>query len=239
MNISKENILGEVVASDFRTAAVFDQYNLDFCCKGSRSIEEACLQADIDPAEVLQALEQIQLSEKNNIDFNSWPLDLLADYIEKKHHRYVSDQIPVLQRYLDKINTVHGLKHSELAEIKKLFSESAGELTVHMKKEELLLFPFIRKMVQARQAGTTSPSAPFGSVQNPVLMMIHDHDVEGDRFRKIAQLSNNYTPPSDGCTTYQATLALLKEFEQDLHVHIHLENNILFPKAISLEQTFG
>lgn len=239
MNISKENILGEVVAHDFRTATVFDQYNLDFCCKGSRSIEEACLQAGINPAEVIQALEQIHHSEKTNIDFNSWPLDLLADYIEKKHHRYVSDQIPVLQRYLDKINTVHGQKHSELAEIKKLFSESAGELTVHMKKEELLLFPFIRKMVHARQAGTTSPPAPFGSVQNPVLMMIHDHDMEGDRFRKIAQLSNNYTPPADGCTTYQATLALLKEFEQDLHVHIHLENNILFPKAIALEQTFS
>lgn len=239
MNITKENTLGEIVAKDFRTATVFDQYKLDFCCKGSRSIEEACQQASIDTTEVIQALEQVSHSNQTNIDFNNWPLDLLADYIEKKHHRYVSDQIPVLQRYLDKIYTIHGQKHPELAEIKNLFSESAAELTVHMKKEELMLFPFIRKMTEARQVGSNRPPAPFGSVQNPVLIMIHDHDMEGDRFRRIAQLSSNYSSPADGCSTYQVTLALLKEFEKDLHVHIHLENNILFPKAIALEQTLS
>jgi len=239
MNILKENILGEVVAKDFRTAAVFDEYNLDYCCNGNRSIEDACTQAGIAHDEVLQALLLVQQSDQPNISFDAWPLDLMADYIEKKHHRYVTDQIPVLQKNLEKITAVHGHKHPELAEIKDLFTESAGELTVHMKKEELMLFPFIRKMIHARQTGAKGPAAPFGSVQNPVHAMTHDHDMEGERFHKIARLSNNYTTPADGCTTYHVTLALLKEFEKDLHIHIHLENNILFPKAIALEQSFA
>lgn len=236
MNVSKENQIGDIVAQDYRTAAVFQKFGLDFCCNGNRSVEAACQEAGIDPEKIITEIASIGEKAAPAIDYNSWPLDLLADYVEKKHHRYVTEKIPVLKAYLDKISKVHGHAHPELFEIKQLFEESAGELSAHMKKEEIILFPFIRKMVAAGQSGDTSIAAPFGTVQNPVRTMMHEHDAEGERFRKIAQLSNQYTPPADGCNTYQITLAYLKEFEEDLHLHIHLENNILFPKAIALEQ---
>jgi regulator of cell morphogenesis and NO signaling len=170
------------------------------------------------------------------IDFNSWPLDLLADYIEKTHHRFTESKISEIKPYLEKIVQVHGGKHPELAKISKIFNHSAGELAMHMKKEELVLFPYIRKMVAAKNSNTELPPAHFGTVQNPVAMMMSEHDNEGENFREIRKLSNGYTAPEDGCNTYRVTFSLLEELEQDLHKHIHLENNILFPKSIELEK---
>ena len=156
----------------------------------------------------------------------------MTDYIEKKHHRYVEDKTQEIKPYLDKICSVHGEHHPELFEIRDQFIASAGELAAHMKKEEFILFPFIRKLAKARQENMLIDAPSFGTVQNPIAMMHEEHNIEGDRFRKIEELSNHYTPPNDACNTYRVTLALLHEFEQDLHLHIHLENNILFPKAI-------
>jgi regulator of cell morphogenesis and NO signaling len=239
MNISKDSIVGAVVAQDYRTAGVFEKAHIDFCCSGNRSIEAACneqhLSADVLIAELVHTIDD----RKDAVtDYNSWPLDLLTDYIEQKHHGYVTAQIPVIQSMLEKIIRVHGSRHPELAEIKTHFDACAGELAVHMKKEELMLFPFIRKMVRAVQSGSKEIAAPFGTVQNPIAMMMHDHDAEGERFRKIKELSNAYTAPADGCNTYRAAFATLQAFEDDLHLHIHLENNILFPKAIEMEQSF-
>lgn len=238
MNITKETIVGVLVAEDYRTASVFKKNGIDFCCNGSRSIEEDCIQKQKDAGDLIQRLEEVtaQNTDASSVDFNSWPLDLLADYIEKKHHRYVETKIQEINHFLNKVVKVHSGRHPELIEIEKLFIESASELTTHMKKEELMLFPFIRKMVTARQSGTTA-RAPFDTVQNPIQMMMHEHNTEGERFRKIAELTGDYTPPQDACNTYKVTYAFLKEFEDDLHRHIHLENNILFPKAIELEQT--
>lgn len=238
MNITKETIVGVLVAQDYRTASVFKQNGIDFCCNGNRTIEESCNQKQKNAGELIQQLEEViaQNTDASSVDFNSWPLDLLADYVEKKHHRYVETKIQEINPFLNKVVKVHSDRHPELIEIEKLFIESAGELTTHMKKEELMLFPFIRKMVASRQSGTTV-RAPFGTVQNPIQMMMHEHNTEGERFRKIAELTGDYTPPHDACNTYRVTYALLKEFEDDLHQHIHLENNILFPKAIELEQS--
>lgn len=236
MTLFKEQTIGEVVAKDFRTAPVFEKYGLDFCCGGNQSIESACNDAGVNIDSLLAALKQIEGENKSNIDYNAWPIDLLADYIEKTHHRYVSQQIPLLKAYLEKISNVHGSRHPELLEIKALFDECAIELTSHMKKEEMVLFPFVRKMVSAKQSADANLSVPFGTVQNPISMMMHEHDAEGERFRKIAQLSNQYALPADGCNTYKVAMDSLKAFENDLHVHIHLENNILFPKAIVLEE---
>jgi regulator of cell morphogenesis and NO signaling len=166
-------------------------------------------------------------------------LDLLTDYIEKKHHRYVEAQIPVLNQYLAKLCRVHGDRHPELYKIKEHFIQSAGELTMHMKKEELVLFPFIRKMVRAKHQNTPLDLPHFGTVQNPIQTMMKEHDNEGERFRQIAALSRGYAPPADACNTYRVTFSLLQEFEKDLHLHIHLENNILFPKAQALETELG
>ncbi len=229
--------IGQFVADDFRTAAVFASYGIDFCCKGDRTVEEVCQKNNIDSDELLDKLIAVSISNnQQSIDYKSWPLDLLADYIEKKHHRYVEEKIPVLRQFLDKLCKVHGQKHPELLEITALFIGSSKELAAHMKKEELILFPFIKRMVKAKIDGSTIESPQFGTVANPIAMMKDEHENEGERFRTISELSNNYTPPADACNTYKVTFAMLDEFEKDLHLHIHLENNILFPEAIELEQ---
>ena len=240
METLKQTTIGQYVAQDFRTAALFSKYGIDFCCNGNRSIEEACKKKAVNPTDLLQEIESV-LSSKNDagIDFNSWPIDLLADYIEKTHHRYVAEKTPVLLQFLDKLSRVHGANHPELLEINELFKGCAGELAQHMKKEELILFPFIKKMVDATITDKLIEQPHFGTVENPIAMMMHEHDAEGERFRKIAELTANYTPPADACNTYKVAFAMLQEFEQDLHKHIHLENNILFPKAAKLEKEFS
>jgi regulator of cell morphogenesis and NO signaling len=232
----KNKTIGSFVADDFRTAAVFSKYKIDFCCKGNRTITEVCEKQNINSDALLESvLEVLQSENKGSIDFNSWPLDLLADYIEKTHHRYVEEKSQVLLAFLDKLCKVHGAGHPELFRINELFIGSAGELAQHMKKEELILFPFVKKMMKAKESEGDFSQPPFGTVSNPIAMMMHEHDNEGERFREIAELTDNYTPPTDACTTYKVTFAMLKEFEEDLHKHIHLENNILFPKAVLLE----
>jgi len=237
-NTQKE--IGQYVADDFRTAAIFSKYKIDFCCNGNRTIEEACDKKGIDSNLLMDELNQVLNSKgAETIDYKSWPLDLLAEYIEKKHHRYVEEKTPVLRQFLDKLCRVHGERHPELFKINELFTASAGELASHMKKEELILFPFIKKMVNAKLEDQTVQSPQFGTVENPIAMMMEEHDNEGARFREIDALTNNYTPPADACNTYKVTFAMLEEFEKDLHLHIHLENNILFPEAIKLEQQFS
>lgn len=240
MTLIEKNTIGEYVAQDFRTAAVFSKYGIDFCCRGHRSLEEVCAKNDLNETRILAELNEV-LNSKNDagIDFNSWPMDLLVDYIEKTHHRYVEEKSPILIQYLDKLCNVHGSNHPELFEIFELFKGSAGELAMHMKKEELILFPFLKKMMQATKTHETINQPQFGTVNNPINMMMDEHDNEGVRFRTIAALTNNYTPPEDACNTYKVTYAMLEEFEKDLHKHIHLENNIVFPKAKALEKFFS
>ncbi len=237
MQITKDTIVGDLVAKDYRTATVFKQNGIDFCCNGNRTLEEVCKQKEMSVTNIIGELNQVsQQISAAQTDFNSWPLDLLADYIEKKHHRYVEEKIQEIKPYLDKICKVHGEHHPELYEINQLFNDSAGELAMHMKKEELILFPAVRRMVKAQMQKTTPERPQFGSVNNPIKMMMHEHNNEGERFRKIEELSNKYNPPQDACNTYRVSFAMLKEFEDDLHLHIHLENNILFPKALELEK---
>jgi regulator of cell morphogenesis and NO signaling len=240
LNKDSKKQIGQFVAEDFRTAAVFSNYGIDFCCKGDRTLGDVCEKKGLDTSAVLDQLKAVLNSTANQtIDYKSWPLDLLAEYIEKKHHRYVEEKIPVLLQFLNKLCSVHGERHPELFKINEAFTSCANALTSHMKKEELVLFPFVKGMVQAKLDNQSIQSPQFGTVESPIAMMMQEHDTEGERFRKIAELTNNYTPPSDGCNTYQVTFAMLDEFEKDLHLHIHLENNILFPEAIKLEKQLG
>ena len=236
--LTKEKTIGEFVAEDFRAAQVFRKYKIDFCCKGDRTVEEACENKKYQAEDIYNELSNVANLKSGDIDFNSWPLDLLADYVEKTHHRYVEENTAVLIQYLNKLCKVHGGGHPELFEIRDLFFASAQDLAAHMKKEELILFPFIKKMVAAKQKGETFDKPHFGSVESPVAMMKHEHTVVGDLFVKIDDLTNSYQFPEDACGTYQVTYKMLEDFEKDLHTHIHLENNILFPKAIELEKTF-
>ncbi len=231
--LNKETIVGEAVASNYQFAEVFKQHNIDFCCNGNRSIHEAAKKAEVDVEVLMNELNQVsKQSTEDFIDIDHWDLDLLADYIEKTHHRYVNRSIATLFPLLNKVAKVHGESHPELLQVEKLFNESAQDLAVHMKKEELILFPYIRNLVTSNQR----PEAHFGTVKNPIAQMHSDHDSEGERFRTINELTDHYTPPKDACNTYKVSYALLKEFEDNLHRHIHLENNVLFPKAIALEE---
>lgn len=237
MKITKENNIGQLVADDYRMASVFQKYNIDFCCNGNRTIEEACTENNLNADNLVLDLDTILLNESNkNLDYDTWPIDFLAQYIEQKHHKYVETQIPILKGYLKKIIAAHGNRHKELYDILDLFEGTASELTLHMKKEELMLFPQVRKMYKSHNDGAEIVLPPFGSFENPIGAMMKEHTDEGERFRQIRALSNDYTPPADGCNTYKVTFKLLEEFEKDLHLHIHLENNILFPKAIDLEK---
>ncbi|MGL2967212.1 iron-sulfur cluster repair di-iron protein [Flavobacterium sp. XGLA_31] len=240
MNTLEHPTVGELVAQDFRTAAVFSKYGIDFCCKGHKTLTEACAKKGLD-ADLIQDEIDVVLASKSDlgVDFVSWPVDLLIDYIEKTHHRYVEEKSTSLLFFLDKLCKVHGQRHPELFEIATHFRICAGELAQHMKKEELILFPFVKKMYYALKDNSSMEQPHFGTVDNPIAMMREEHENEGERFRKIAALTDEYTPPADACETYRVTFAMLQEFERDLHKHIHLENNIVFPKAKAMEERFS
>lgn len=236
MEITEKTVIGQLVAEDYRAAEVFAKFGIDFCCKGNLTIGQVCEKKQIDSLSLVEQLMS-KTSEKDHesADMQAWPLDLLADYIEKRHHRYVVEKTPAIQQYLAKVTQVHGKVHPELFDIQAEFNQCASALAAHMKREELILFPYIRKLAMARENEILVPH--FGTVRNPIAMMREEHDEEGERFRRISVHTNSYTPPTDACNTYRVTYALLAEFEKDLHRHVHLENNILFPKAIELELT--
>lgn len=238
MNPVEHRTIGEMVAEDYRIAQVFNHYKIDFCCNGNRGLADAARDKNVDPNVLIAEIEAVrqQGGAKDANDYQSWPLDLLADYIQKKHHRYVEERIPVINQYLDKICQVHGNQHPELHAIAEHFRICGGELTAHMKKEEFMLFPLIRKMVNTPGTGEKISQPNAGIIETRVKAMMAEHESEGERFRQIEALSKHYTTPEDGCNTYRVTLGLLQEFEADLHLHIHLENNILFPKAIEMER---
>jgi regulator of cell morphogenesis and NO signaling len=229
--------IGELVAKDYRKAEVFKKYGIDFCCGGKKTVARVCNEKGLDQAQVeqdLQALAETPVARTQN--FAAWDLSFLADFIENTHHTYVRETLPALTVYTTKIARVHGDNHPELHAIAKHFAAVASELTAHMPKEERILFPYIRQLNEAGKAGTLVAPAAFGTIQNPINMMEMEHEAAGNSMEAIRELTHNYTLPADACTTYQLAFAKLQEFEADLFQHIHLENNILFPKAVELEK---
>jgi len=221
--------IGEIVANDFRASSVFKDAGIDFCCGGKKGLEEACLEKGIDPSEIedeLKALEISPIDESNN--FNAWDLDFLCDYITNTHHKFVKKNLPDLVFYTQKIASVHGANHPELKEIANLFDQINVELTQHLKNEEEVLFPAIK---QALKSGNASAKA---TIKSEIDRMTGEHEFAGGAMDRINVLSKGYLVPSDGCNTYKVTYNLLEQFEDNLHVHVHLENNILYPKAIGL-----
>lgn len=231
----KTKTVAQLVTENIDTAHIFKKHGIDFCCGGNIPVTEACKNANIDYSTVEHELLNVNPSTSRACNYNSWELDFLTDHIINVHHTYVEENIPLLLQYSAKVTTVHGHHAPELNEINDLVSEVAGELSAHMKKEELILFPFIKKLVQAKREETEAPKPHFGSADNPIQMMEAEHETAGELLRRISVLSNNYTPPEFACNTYRAFYSKLEEFEQDLHQHVHLENNILFPKTLELE----
>ena len=229
--------IGDIVAADYRSASVFKKYGIDFCCGGGKELESVCKEKTIDMHELLAELEVIQMKKPLQADsFQSWPLDKLVDHIVTQHHGYVKRATEDLKQYLGKVAKVHGNHNPELLPIHENFQLLAQELAAHMQKEELILFPYIEKMVSNREAGSKMPPPMFGTIQNPIKMMEEEHTGAGNFMAEIRTLSGQYTPPEHACNTYMVSFKMLEEFESDLHMHIHLENNILFPKAIEMEK---
>ncbi|MAM18285.1 MAG: iron-sulfur cluster repair di-iron protein [Gramella sp.] len=236
MEINSEKTVADCVTENIKASHVFKKYGIDFCCGGGISLEKACQKKGVNFSTLANDLESIDDLEEKEIDFNKMPLDELIDHIIEKHHSYVEANIGLLIQYSAKVAKVHGGNNPELIKVYELFDKVAGELAAHLKKEELILFPFIKKMVKAEKEGTQLNTPNFNTVENPIKMMEEEHEFAGDIFKEIAQLTNNYTPPAHACNTYRALFDKLDEFEQDLHEHIHLENNILHPKAMKLEK---
>ncbi len=229
--------LKEIVTANFQAAAVFERYSLDFCCRGGKTIEQACAENGTDPFQVLTELAGIAHTEPGSNDQElQWNPELLIDHILRHHHAYVTKMIPVLYAHTQKVASVHGQHHPEVVEIARHFEQVSEELLQHMRKEEQLLFPYVRMLSSSVSEGHPIPAPAFGSVQNPIRMMEAEHQHAGDELYAIRSLSGNYTPPADACTTFRITYQELQEFERDLHRHVHLENNILFPMALQLEQ---
>jgi regulator of cell morphogenesis and NO signaling len=227
--------VAEFVTEDYRTADVFKKFGIDFCCGGKVTLEEICRKKSINLGDLEKELERLKAAPGRQNNYEKWSLTHLTDHLVNQHHEYVRANLDLIQQYADKVAQVHGPQEPSLPKIAQLFLEAAGELTIHMRKEELVLFPYVKKLEAADKQGAHAPEAHFGTVKNPIAMMEDEHETVGEIFKSIAKLSDNYSPPEWACNTYRVLFAKLKEFEEDLHLHIHLENNILFPKAAELE----
>ncbi|MCS3799532.1 iron-sulfur cluster repair di-iron protein [Niastella sp. OAS944] len=232
-----DETLGQIAAKDLRKAEVFKKYGLDFCCGGKKSVKEACLEKGLDVTKIEFELQQVEKTASGGrpLPYNEWGLDFLADYIMNTHHSYVKKYLPEIRQYAAKVAKVHGDAHPELITIQTLVETLNNELLGHLNKEEAILFPFIKRLVKI-EPGQPAAFFPFGSIQNPISVMELEHETAGGILEKIRELANNYTLPADACASYSLLYRLLNEFENDLHIHVHLENNILFPKALALEK---
>ena len=238
MALSSTQTVRQLATEIPNATRVFEKLGIDYCCGGGKSLEAACAQVKIPVTEVLRTLEQGSVPGEPAAapDFSQAPLSELVSYIVSRHHGYVKQEIPRLEKLLSKVVSVHGRNHAELVAIQGVFAALAAELTSHMMKEEMVLFHYVTQMEQALESGKRAPSAPFGTVGNPVHMMEMEHEDAGNALKELRSLTSDYTPPPDACFSYNTLFAALKEFETDLHQHIHLENNILFPRAVALEQ---
>ena len=237
MSSKSEATVGELVVERPSRARVFEKLGIDYCCGGKRSLEEACRAANLNIGEVLASVEQSSqvVATQKEQNWNAGPLASLIAHIQNTHHKYTREEIARLGPLFEKVCSVHGSKHRELFEVYDSFKGLAQELGTHMMKEDMVLFPYIFRMEAARAENRSFLPAPFGSVQNPVSMMEHEHDSAGNALRAMKQASNGYSVPPDSCISYQTLYRVLAEFEADLHQHIHLENNILFPRAVAME----
>ena len=221
--------IGEIVTNDFRAAEIFKNAGIDFCCGGNQSLEQACSEKKIDIAVLEAELAKLENTTVNALhNFNEWSLDFLSDYIVNTHHKTVQKLLPQLLAYTQKIEQVHGAHHPELVEIAGLFSQINDELLQHLRNEEEVLFPAIKELLRTNSAEAKA------TVISEITRMTGEHEFAGGAMDKINVLSDNYSVPADGCNTYKVAYKLLEQFEDDLHIHVHLENNILYPKALYL-----
>ena len=233
MNELMTKSLAQIVNTNHHAANVFEKYHLDFCCKGKRTLAQACTESELKIEEVLFDLERTAQERSIPIPYENMSLTQLADYIVLTHHSYVKKEMPAILGYLQKVASKHGGHHPEMIKVLEIFTAVKEEMEQHMQKEEQILFPRIKEVEQ--QVGEGSKIIINNSfLLSPISMMEQEHDHAGNAMTEIRQLTNNYNPPPDACTTYKLSFAAIQAFQLDLHQHVHLENNILFPKALTL-----
>jgi regulator of cell morphogenesis and NO signaling len=226
--MKKEMTIGEIVASDFRAASIFKETGIDFCCGGKQTLDQTCLEKGINSEELIKKLDRLKsVPVSSNQNFIDWDPVFLCDYIVNTHHKYVLKTLPDLTFYTQKIADVHGKNHPELITVGDLFSQINKELLQHLKNEEEVLFPAIRKIFSS----DIENAAPV--IKSEIQRLSGEHEFAGGAMDRINLITSGYEVPADGCNTYNVTFRLLAEFEDDLHIHVHLENNILFPKALN------
>jgi len=237
MTLTATKTVGEIAAEMPSATREFEKLGIDYCCGGSRTLGEACAQAKISVDEALSRLAKSMTttSTGNNQDWQQQLLDDLITHITSVHHKFVREESPRIEALASKVAGVHGKNHPELLEVQEVFSALAEELRVHLMKEEEILFPYVLRMEESVLAGEPAPPAMFGTVMNPVRMMMQEHDGAGDALRSLRSITYNYAIPEDACISYRTLYQALPDYEADLHQHIHLENNILFPRAIAME----
>ena len=240
MEIDGTKIVKEIVLAMPSSAKVFEQLRIDYCCGGDKRLDEACRAAGVQLADVVQLLQAAAPAAGTGeevIDWSKKPLAELMNHIVEKHHTFCRQEVARIESLLDKVAQVHGDIHSELRRIKALFARMSKELVMHLIKEEQTLFPYIARMEEAVTRGMPFPRPPFGTVQNPIQMMVLEHDSAGATLHEIHELSHGYEVPPDGCGSYHSLYDAMRKFESDMHQHVHLENNVLFPRAVAMEET--
>ncbi len=239
MTIAATKTVGEIAAELSGSTREFEKLGIDYCCGGSRTLGEACAQAKIPVEEALERLKKGASAAPQSGSAQDWqnqPLADLISHINSTHHVFVRSECPRIQALAQKVVGVHGKNHPELQQVQEVFSTLSGELSLHLMKEEQILFPYVVRMEESVLAGEPAPPAMFGTVMNPIGMMMQEHDGAGDALRSLRSLTSDYKVPDDACISYRTLYEALQGFEADLHQHIHLENNILFPRAAAMEQ---
>ena len=239
MSVITEKTVGELAVEMPAATRVFEKLGIDYCCGGNRTLADACQAANVPLDQAVDSLEVADLTARaarKDRDWQAEPLSELIEHIKNTHHKYVREETARLTPLFEKVCTVHGQNHPELVRLRTTFAGLAQELAMHMMKEEMVLFPYIVRLEEAAEEKVPVVPPPFGSVRNPVAMMMHEHDTAGNALREMRQATNGYTAPSDACVSYQTLYKALADFESDLHQHIHLENNILFPRAVEMER---
>lgn len=231
-NSVKDKTIGEIVADDYRTAAVFEKHGIDFCCGGKIALSAICQGKGIDPAAITREIEAAKsMPVDRSQNFTAWTLSFLADYIINTHHTYLKENTRQIAAYAHKIAEVHGAHHPEVLEIAAIFDKIATDMAAHLREEEEVFFPAIKRVEATRKAGTVSEAKDIETITRSLEKLSREHEEIGEATHKIRHLAKGYAIPDDVCNTFMVTYQKLKEFEDDLHKHVHLENNILFQKA--------
>ncbi len=225
--------IGDIVAEDYRTSKVFEKYGIDFCCGGKIGLSAACKENEVDLATIQGEIEEVKKTVlEQNQNYASWELPFLIDYIVNVHHSYLKENTEQIKTHSRKIAEVHGERHSELSQISSIFDKIASDMSIHLKEEEDVFFPALKRAHMKKKTDSTPSAEDLELISNSLKNLLREHEEIGEAVHKVNHLSNGYKTPADGCNTFILTYRELRQFEDDLHKHVHLENNILFLEAV-------